>query len=226
MIRQINQTPIRMRIFSVKKVFRPHPLSKPQDGVVSKYFNRWFSGFVSRLLIQTNITPNQISIIILLLSRPMLIAGIYGQIAIAGTILQIASILDGVDGEIARIKGLSSKFGGLLDTVSDYWIDSIGILSLGLALAEKSMLSDAMILILVTLTVTMRLTSQFVVKSIPGAKPHVFRDTRDIVTFLIFVSAILTEVFNTPLYLLIILLTVNIWRLDNMLYQLLVFRRA
>lgn len=209
-----------------KNFFLSHPLSKPQDGPVSRYFNRWFSGFVSRLLIKTNATPNQVSAIILLLSGPMLIAGLYGQIAIAAIILQIASILDGVDGEIARTKCISSKFGGLLDTVSDYWIDSIGILSLGLALAEKNMLSKSIILLLVTLTVTTRLTSQFVVKSIPGAKPHLFRDTRDVVTFLIFIGAILTEVLNTPLYLLIILLTVNIWRLDNMIYQMLIFRRA
>ncbi|MBC8461876.1 MAG: CDP-alcohol phosphatidyltransferase family protein [Deltaproteobacteria bacterium] len=209
-----------------KNFFLSHPLSKPQDGPVSRYFNRWFSGFVSRLLIKTNATPNQVSAIILLLSGPMLIAGLYGQIAIAGIILQIASILDGVDGEIARTKCISSKFGGLLDTVSDYWIDSIGILSLGLAIAEKSMLSESIILLLVALTVTTRLISQFVVKSIPGAKPHLFRDTRDVVTFLIFIGAILTEVLNTPLYLLIILLTVNVWRLDNMIYQMLIFRRA
>lgn len=209
-----------------KNFFLSHPLSKPQDGPVSRYFNRWFSGFVSRLLIKTNATPNQVSAIILLLSVPMLIAGLYGQIAIVGIILQIASILDGVDGEIARTKYISSKFGGLLDTVSDYWIDSIGILSLGLALAEKNMLSESIILLLVALTVTTRLTSQFVIKSIPGAKPHLFRDTRDVVTFFIFIGAILTEVLNTPLYLLIILLTVNVWRLDNMIYQMLIFRRA
>ena len=125
---------------------------------------------MSTFLLKTKITPNQVTIAISLLTVPMLVAGIYGYIIVVGLILQLASVLDGVDGEIARSKHLKSEFGALLDTTLDYWIDSIGILSLGLALIEEDMLSAPLTLSLVTFTVAVRLISQFVVKTAPYTK--------------------------------------------------------
>jgi len=207
------------------KFLQAHPLSKPQDGPVSRYLNRYLSSPISELLLKTNVTPNQISIAISLLSIPILWLGIYGHIALVGFFLQFASILDGVDGEIARAKKLNTSFGGLLDTVLDYWIDSVGILAIGLALLKRHMLSADFVLLLVALTIAIRLISQFVVKNIPNTKAHIYGDTRDVVTLLIFLGTASAEILKNPLGLLVILVLINIWRLDNMFYRLFVFWR-
>jgi len=207
------------------KFFKAHKLSKPGDGPISRYLNRWLSTIVTRALLKRNITPNQFSIVISLISIPMLVAGMYGSIVIVGIILQLASVLDGVDGEIARTKYLTSKFGALLDTVLDYWIDSLGILALGLALLKRDMLTSSLIIFLATFTVTVRLISQFVVKMAPCKKPHILGDTRDVITFMIFISCILTELIG-PWCLVIVLLIINGWRLDNMIYRLLISWRT
>lgn len=203
------------------KFFKAHKLSKPTDGLISRYLNRWLSTIITRNLLKRNITPNQVTIAISLLSIPMLVAGIYGSIITVGIILQLASVLDGVDGEIARTKYLTSKFGALLDTALDYWIDSLGILALGLAFLKRDMLTPPLIIFLITFTVTVRLISQFVVKMATYTRHHILRDTRDVITFLIFISCILTELIS-PLCIVVVFLIVNVWRLDNMIYRLFV----
>ena len=207
------------------KFLRVHPLSKPEDGPVSRYLNRYLSSFVSRLLLKTNVTPNQVSIAISLFAIPILLSGLDGHIILAGFLFQLASILDGVDGEIARAKNLNTPFGAILDTLLDYWIDSIGVLALGLALLKEGMFSATFVLSLVTFTVAIRLISQFVVKGVPNTKAHIYRDTRDVVTFLIFIGAMLTGLLANSLWFVLALLFVNAWRLDNMFYRLLVFWR-
>ncbi len=72
----------------------------------------------------------------------------------------------------------------------DYLIDSIGTLALGLALLKREMLPAWSVLIMIAITITIRLTSQFVIKMSPLAKPHFVRDTRDIVTLMVCIGAI------------------------------------
>jgi phosphatidylglycerophosphate synthase len=143
-----------------------------------------------------------------------------GKILLVGLLLQMASILDGVDGEVARQKRLYSRFSALLDTVVDYWIDSVGIAALGLALLRSNMMQPEPVLLLVPLTIAIRIISNFVAKNASFKRPHIYRDTRDVVTFLIFISALLTGLLKNPMYIAITLMTINLWRLDNMLYRL------
>ena len=42
---------------------------------------------------------------------------------LAGVVIQLASIIDGCDGEIARLKYRSSRFGAWFDTVLDRYAD-------------------------------------------------------------------------------------------------------
>ncbi len=204
----------------VKLLPPPHSLSKPQDGPVSRYFNRYVSSLISRLLLRTSVTPNQVSIAISLLSVPILASGFLGCIFTTGLLLQIASILDGVYGGLARQKNLCSQFGALLDTIVDYWIDSAGVLAIGIALLRKNMLPPDSTLTLVSITIALRLISQFVVKNAPFKKPHVYSDTRDVVTLLIFISASTTELLKNLLPIITALAFINLWRLDNLIYRL------
>lgn len=97
-------------------------LTKPTDGFVARQLNRRVSRQVTRLLLGTAVTPNQISVL----------AGIIGFVGIAlvaratwwsvlagAFLVQLQSILDGCDGELARLKFLGSRFGEWLDNVID-----------------------------------------------------------------------------------------------------------
>jgi phosphatidylglycerophosphate synthase/ribosomal protein S15P/S13E len=98
-------------------------LTKPTDGWASRNLNRPISTRISRVLVYTGITPNQFTFITGLLAFiPVyfVLKGGYWNWLIGAAIYHLASVLDGVDGEIARLKMLSSKFGQWLDTIFDF----------------------------------------------------------------------------------------------------------
>jgi CDP-L-myo-inositol myo-inositolphosphotransferase len=114
-----------------------------EDGFVAEYMNRPLSRRLSVALSRTRLTPNHIT----LLSFFM---GLLGAVGLAttdpwswiagGILIQIASIVDGCDGEIARLKLLQSPQGAWLDTVLDRYAD----LAIGLAVTfAASQLHDA-----------------------------------------------------------------------------------
>ena len=95
---------------------------KPVDGVVSRHFNRHLSLFLSRLLVDTPITPNMMTIVtfvVALLAAWLVLDPSYVTTAVAGVLMQLNSILDGCDGELARVRYQGSKVGQWLDTVGD-----------------------------------------------------------------------------------------------------------
>ncbi|MEN3045911.1 MAG: CDP-alcohol phosphatidyltransferase family protein [Candidatus Hydrothermales bacterium] len=207
-------------------LFKAHPDSKPKDGIISKRLNRYISSLFTKILIKTNVTPNKITLFFLFIfSSLLIISGIIKNIFLTGLFYQLASIFDGVDGEIARKKKLSSQGGALLDTVCDYIVDSIAAFSFGLSLT-KYKISNTLILFTVSLTIATRLITQFIVKNTKGFKRHLVRDTRDIVVFVIFIFSILTEIFKNPYIMIFGLMLVNVWRWDNGIYRLYSFIKS
>jgi CDP-L-myo-inositol myo-inositolphosphotransferase len=100
---------------------------KGNDGPVSKWLNRPISIRISKYLVDFDITPNQISLVSFLLSvlaAGLFAVGNYGLLALGGIIAQFASIIDGSDGEVARLKYLSSDYGGWFDAVLDRYADA------------------------------------------------------------------------------------------------------
>jgi phosphatidylglycerophosphate synthase len=97
-------------------------LVKPTDGIFAR-MNRKVSIPISRHLIKFPITPNMVSLFTLGVSFA---SGLYFGLggywnALIGAVLSVwASILDGCDGEVARLKLQASDFGCWLDTVCDY----------------------------------------------------------------------------------------------------------
>lgn len=97
-------------------------LGKRTDGPVSRLLNRHVSTFVTRRLVRTNVTPNQMTIVanvIGALGVILVFRGTWGMVALGAFLVQMQSILDGCDGEIARLKFKSSKIGEWLDNVLD-----------------------------------------------------------------------------------------------------------
>ncbi len=97
-------------------------LIKPTDGMYAR-LNRRISIPISRQLIKFPITANTVSIFTLgvgILSAAFFAYGGYWSMLIGATLCLFASILDGCDGEVARLKLLESDFGCWLETVCDY----------------------------------------------------------------------------------------------------------
>jgi len=100
---------------------------KPNDGPVSRYLNRPISVRISRHLVKFNITPNQISsfsFLCSLLAAALFALGGYHALLLGGVLAQFASIIDGCDGEVARLKCQSSDVGGWFDAVLDRYADA------------------------------------------------------------------------------------------------------
>jgi phosphatidylglycerophosphate synthase len=106
-------------------------LIKPQDNAITRYLYRPISFPLTRLLVWTPITPNQVSyaVAVLVAIGCWMTAHAEMKLAIAGTaIVLAASYLDCCDGEIARVKLLSSRFGAWIDTIVDE-LSSIGYMA-------------------------------------------------------------------------------------------------
>ncbi len=70
------------------------------------------------------ITPNRITFISFLVSgivAPLIV--IQGHLMLAGLIVYVGALLDSLDGDLARERGISSKEGAILDAVLDRYTD-------------------------------------------------------------------------------------------------------
>jgi phosphatidylglycerophosphate synthase len=97
-------------------------LRKSADGLASKLLNRHISLPITWLLMRTPVIPNHVTLTALAcaITGAIVIAqGGYTAGAIGMLLVNLGSIIDGVDGEIARLKFLFSKAGQWLDTVVD-----------------------------------------------------------------------------------------------------------
>jgi hypothetical protein len=98
------------------------PLGHDSDGIVAYTINRPISLSMTRVLVHTPVTPNQVSAAALalgLVAAGLVATGRWPFLVAGGLVLQLASILDGVDGEIARLKPVTSRGGEWFDTVCD-----------------------------------------------------------------------------------------------------------
>lgn len=95
---------------------------KPTDGFFSRNFNRYISTFLTRQLLKINVTPLEISVVVLfvgLMSGWLEGRGGYRNAVLGAFLFELASIIDGCDGENARLTFRSSKLGGALDVAGD-----------------------------------------------------------------------------------------------------------
>lgn len=97
-------------------------LVKPTDGIYAR-LNRRISIPLSRQLIKLPITANMVTLFTLgvgIVSGIFFALGGYWNTLLGSVLCLWASILDGCDGEVARLKLLESDFGCWLETICDY----------------------------------------------------------------------------------------------------------
>lgn len=94
-------------------------LRKSVDGLISRTINRPISIAVSSLLVHTPVTPNMMTVVTFFVAIVASVLMALQHFVIGALLLQLSSILDGCDGEIARLKYKTSKLGAWLDTILD-----------------------------------------------------------------------------------------------------------
>ncbi len=100
------------------------------DGFISRHLNRKISLRLSEILVN-RITPNQATVMSFLVGILSALTAFF-SVPLAGVIYQISSILDGIDGEIARAAMRTSRFGGWFDSVLDRYVDFLFLLCLAI----------------------------------------------------------------------------------------------
>lgn len=180
--------------------------SKPNDGPVSRYLNRPLSVRISRRLVKTPITPNQISLFSFVLS---LLAALffsrqgYLMLAAGAMLAQIASVIDGCDGEVARLKFLASDYGGWFDAVLDRYAD--GFLLFGLTWHAFTYGGDGYALFTGFMAIIGSFMLSYTADKYDSLMKSRFdggkglRIGRDVRIFLIFMGALLNQPFLTLL---------------------------
>ena len=195
-------------------------LKKNTDGPISRILNRPISIKISELLLKTNITPNQISLIsfiIGLFGALFFYFGDYVFLFFGGILLHLSSIIDGCDGEVARLKLVETKYGGWFDAVLDRYADAIIIF--GMIHGHWILHND----IIIWIIGFMALMGSFINSYTADKYDAIFRKEinkingirmgRDIRLFIIFIGALSNQILITLAVLAIISNFVSIRRL-------------
>lgn len=194
-------------------------LCKPTDGPVSRNVNRRLSIKISAYLAQYNVSPNLItlaSFILAVLSGIFFFFGGYQNILVGGITAQLSSILDGCDGEIARLKFRCSDFGKWLDRVLDRYSDGFIILGMTHALWLSTKNEYLWLIGFLALTGTyLNSYTAVMYDDLINKKliNNTFRIGRDVRLFIIFVGSLFNQVFLVMIILSIITNTESIRRL-------------
>ncbi len=112
---------------------------KPTDGMVSRYFNRPLSTWISRRLSHYDIEPRQLTAVTALLALATfaaLLTGTLGGLMLGCALYHVTSVVDGLDGEIARAKYMSTPRGAALDTGVDMASNLLFMIGISVGTAE------------------------------------------------------------------------------------------
>lgn len=99
-------------------------LVKDTDGFMARHVERPISIAITRWLAETPITPNQmtlVSVAVGLVGAPFFLSASPIWQTVGALLFLWHSILDGCDGELARLKFKESRWGGILD----FWGDNV-----------------------------------------------------------------------------------------------------
>ena len=111
-------------------------ISHSDSPIIDRYIIRKISGFITWLLVKTPVTPNQVTIISLILgiaSAAFFSHGAHTYTIIAGLFYFISTVFDQCDGEVARHKQMTSDFGKTFDIIVDSIVNAT--ITIGITIA-------------------------------------------------------------------------------------------
>lgn len=176
------------------------------DGLVSRHLNRRISRPLARALSYTPVTPNQVSVASIFVAVGSFVCFVYGIHIAAALLAQFSSIVDGVDGDLARIKNMATPFGGFMDSILDRYADTLIYSGLIIWAASQNPGNN-----LVWIIGFWALAGTFVVTYTRARIEHVPRNlfdsgitslaSRDIRLFLLMIGALFGQGFATLIFL-------------------------
>jgi phosphatidylglycerophosphate synthase len=122
-IEKMNKLPVEARFFDLNEIWY--------------FMNRW----AVRLLYPTSVTPNQITFLSLvfgLASAGFYISEIPNALVWGAVFLYGKVFLDNVDGNLARVRGTTSRFGRFLDSLTDFLVTVLVYIAVTLYLVRQT----------------------------------------------------------------------------------------
>jgi phosphatidylglycerophosphate synthase len=113
-------------------------LDKPADGFVSRHLHRKLSKAVTSRLLPSSVTPNVMTLVAAAVGAAGVLVALRGgfwNILAGAALFEVQNILDGCDGEIARLKFLGSRAGEWLDQVVDDVLNIAFLVAVGIGLS-------------------------------------------------------------------------------------------
>ncbi|MBI5241926.1 MAG: CDP-alcohol phosphatidyltransferase family protein [Elusimicrobia bacterium] len=119
--------------------------TKSEDGFMARHFDRYISLTITRSLLAAPISPNMMTVLsslVGLAGTACFLIHAWGAHMAGAGLVWLHSVLDGCDGELARIRFQESRLGSDID----FWGDNLvhvclfGCLALGFARADHSLL--------------------------------------------------------------------------------------
>ncbi len=176
-------------------------LKKLSDGPVSRHLNRPISTRITKLLLRTSVTPNTVSFAAFavgILGSVFFFQKGYTNLAIGGILAQLSSIIDGCDGEIARLKHQVTEFGGWFDAVLDRYADAFVLF--GLTWHAYYPNASLPVIVIGFLAIIGTLINSYTadkydgfMKKKLGSKGHYFRIGRDLRMFVVLLGALVNQ---------------------------------
>ena len=144
---KMNKLPVEARFFDVNQLWY--------------FMNRW----VVRLLYPTSVTPNQITFLSLvfgLVSAGFYVSEIPNALVWGAVFLYGKVFLDNVDGNLARVRGTTSRFGRFLDSLADFLVTVLVYFAVTIVLVRNTGMPEYWVLGLLGLAVCFLQSTFFV----------------------------------------------------------------
>ena len=121
-------------------------LGSSADGIVDRLLNRPLGRYLSKVLVHTPFSPNQVSIVSTLIGISSGWFFAAGSFIAGALLLQLSAIIDCVDGDLARVLYKESRLGKWLDLVGDQFVHVAVFAGIGFGVARSNPVSPALAL--------------------------------------------------------------------------------
>ncbi|MEK4974172.1 CDP-alcohol phosphatidyltransferase family protein [Niallia sp. FSL R7-0648] len=138
-----------MKIVSNYRTFRSRYVvqkRRPEEYFFNKYYAHLIDPFFTKLVYDLRLKPNTVTIISGLLGVGSGISMMFQHLILAGILLQLHHIIDGADGNLARLTNQCTVFGAKLDAYTDRLVRAVVLIGIILATNEPMWIDGLLIL--------------------------------------------------------------------------------
>jgi len=198
-----------MQIEAEKKINQPSG-SYSDSPIIDRYIIRKISGFISGFLSRTPVTPNQVTIISLILgiiSGVLFSLGEYTYTITAGLLYFLSTVFDQCDGEVARLKQMETEFGRKLDIIVDAIVNAVIVIGIMIAVYVRmgsNLIIIAGFLAMTGITISLLMTTYFSHDSKKNTGTKEMLDKLNNKDFF-YITMLLSVIFNQMIWFLLIM---------------------